>query len=630
VKSLTQFWRVLAVETAKGCHASASIERDIKRFNARFEHEGESFLTITLPSFGKNIERCLERGMVDPNLDFHGWKYREGLPVFLGGFLDRVFDRRSGDLLDAPDEVSIRALRQLTLLFGKMWRLCDESRTSASLVQYVETDKEVGEWQDSFRESDLQVRYQRMARLLCRDVFVKLDEDIYYNRILPKHGPGATAERITGNGKFNQIEWTDRLEAVFPYGEYAIPSWRYYYRLDEAAFLDPGNERPVRVVTVPKTQEKPRIIAIEPVCMQYMQQGLMEKIVNYIETDAVLGAVIGFADQSFNQQLAREGSFYGHLATLDLSEASDRVSYEHVVALMHDFPFVREGVTACRSTRASVPAHLNHDELVIELNKFASMGSALCFPFEAMVFTTVIAMAIEEENIRVDGPEAAVKNRVDLHRILRGVRVYGDDIVVPVQYVACVIRNLEAFGLKVNTGKSFWKGNFRESCGKEYYSGVDVSLVRVRHEFPSSRKSVTEMISMVSLRNQLFVAGYHDTAEWLDDKIMEILPMFPFVLPNSPILGRWTFGDLSQDGWDPNLHVPLVTGYVVKARPPLNAAVEETALMKWFLKRGNEPFPNVNHLTRSGRPDAVYLKRRTVPITETIPAVERPWDNPWR
>jgi hypothetical protein len=90
---------------------------DIKTVHRRVEHEGMSFLTISLPNFGKDIEKCLDQGYADRNL-FQGFSWQAGLPRFLGGFLDLVFDRGTGLLVDEPDIDAMQAVRQLRLMYG--------------------------------------------------------------------------------------------------------------------------------------------------------------------------------------------------------------------------------------------------------------------------------------------------------------------------------------------------------------------------------------------------------------------------------------------------------------------------------------------------------------------------------
>lgn len=594
MKSLTHLWRKVLEELGTWCHASTTL--DFKKVESRVKHEGLSFLTITLPAFGKDFEKSLEEGLVDRS-SFLGFARKGGLPLFLGGFLDRVFDRGTGRLLDDPDIDSIYAIRQLTLMFAKISLPCSQEREKSAMSGYIECEKEVRR-NDALLPSELREEFRRMSLRLFGDVLAEVDRKVYDDELIPKHGPGATADRLRGNAKYDQSEWPSRLESVLPYGDYAIPNWRYNYRLDRVKLLEPRDERPVRVISVPKTLKTPRIIAIEPTCMQYTQQAIAEALVTCLEHDPVVRDMIGFSDQVPNQQLAELGSRVGSLATVDLSEASDRVSNQHVRTLLMHFPHLFGAVDASRSRKADVPGHG-----VIRLAKFASMGSALCFPIEAMVFLTIVFMAIQKAHKRQ-------LTRKDLQSYAGQVRVYGDDIIVPVDCIHPVTELLEAFGLKVNLGKTFWKGNFRESCGRDYYDGTDVSIVRVRHEFPSSQADVSEVISLVSLRNQFYAAGLWTTSGWLDSRIEAILGDFPYVAPTSPVLGRHSFLGYEIQRMHPELHSPLVKGYVVRSRKPLSKVTGEGALLKWFLKRGDLPFADRDHLERTGRPDAVDIKLR--------------------
>jgi len=602
MKSLTLLWREVANELAAWCCTSTTL--DFKTVESRVKHEGLSFLTITLPTFGKDFEKSLDQGKVDRCL-FQGFSWKGGLPQFLGGFLDRVFDRGTGRLVDEPCIDSIFAIRQLTLMFGKMLLPCSDARVAAAMKGYIDCEQEVRRADKRTTSEDCEA-FRRMSALLFRDVFTKVDSDIYNGDILPKHGPGSTAERISGNSKYSQSVWPDRLESIFNFVDYALPNPRHHRLLDRVDFLEPGSETPVRVISVPKTLSTPRIIAIEPVAMQYMQQGLMEKFVDYLEQDHLVRDMIGFTHQVPNQDLARKGSHSGDLATLDLSEASDRVSNQHVREMLHNWTWLNQAVDATRSRKADVPGFG-----VIRLAKYASMGSALCFPMEAMVFLTIIFLGLQAEHKRQF-------TRKDVQSFAGRVRVYGDDLVIPVDHVRSVVEALETFGFQVNQGKSFWNGKFRESCGKEYYDSHDVSIVRCRRSFPTQRSDVLEIISFINLRNRLYEHGLWMTAKWMDERIREdlrkVIKAYPTVLPTSPALGRISHLSLvdSEVKWDPKLHIPLVRGLVVSAIKPRDWLNGEFALLKWFLKRGDEPFADRDHLERHGRPDAVDIKLRWV------------------
>jgi hypothetical protein len=164
------------------------------------------------------------------------------------------------------------------------------------------------------------------------------------------------------------------------------------------------------------------------------------------------------------------------------------------------------------------------------------------------------------------------------------VRVFGDDLIVPVDHVLSIVQTLEHFGARVGLDKSFWTGRFRESCGKEYFNGTDVSLVRVRQALPSTIADATEVIATVSLRNQLYMLGYWRTSRWLDNLLKGILKYYPYVGPDSSVLGRVSCLGYETQRMHPSLHSPQVRGYVVQAKAPSDELDGTGALLKCLLK----------------------------------------------
>ncbi len=598
MKSHLQLLRVVLDEMGTRCCTSTI--RDWKTITERTKHEGLSFLTIALPKFCSDLEKGLANSKVDSSI-FVGYSKIGYLPKFLSGFTSQVFDPVSGELLPAPSIDAIHSLRQITLLMGKINLPCSEERVEAAIDKYMECEKQV-KFHDQYLSESRKWQFEKMALKVWGSVLAQVDKDIYEGAIIPKHGPGKTADRLIGNAKYNQTVWTRRLDEIFPFEEFILPNWNPLVDSPDINLLEPEAEIPVKVVTVPKTLKTPRIIAIEPTCMQYAQQGILRSLVSNIERDDILSMLVGFDDQLPNQELARRGSLYGNLATLDLSEASDRVSNQLVRLLTKSFPWVTKGFDATRSRKADVPGRG-----VIRLAKFASMGSALCFPVEAMVFLTIVLIGIEKKL-------SSQFSNLALTDLVGKVRVYGDDIIVPVEYVRSVVEELEAFGLKVNFDKSFWTGRFRESCGKEYYAGEDVSIVRVRRNLPLQRRHVQEIISTVSLRNQMYFAGNWKTAAFLDEWLERIIP-FPVVLPESPALGRHSFLGYTSEKECRFLHKSLVRAYRVTSRPPPSKLDGPGALLKYFLTSSDQPVTDGNHLERAGRPKAVNIKLGWVSAT---------------
>lgn len=604
---LTAVLRDCAVE----CHTDPS--GDIKKMSSRIEEEGESFLTLTLPTIAEALERGLESGSLDLTT-LTGFTCKRGLPLMLGGFLRQVFDS-DGRLLDKPSVGAIASIRQICLMWKKILLPCAPKRISDAFSTYVETDKEVPDLVD-FRASSPRLfeAIHYVSRVLWTDVLGDANEIAASRSSYPRHGPGATAERIRGNSKYLLRTWHDRLEEFFPFDQFGVPNPGWLSAEDSASdvtFLSPGAEPPVRVISVPKTMKGPRIIAIEPVCVQYTQQAMMSVIVSALEGHSLTGGRIGFSDQSVNQSLALRASKDKSLATLDLKEASDRVPLWGVELMLSGVPDLLGALLACRSTSADVPGHG-----LIHLRKFASMGSATCFPVEAMFFYTVIvAGRLLSRNGRWT-PSM-------VRKLAKSVYVYGDDILVPVDQVEIVVDSLQATGLKVNTRKSFWTGKFRESCGMDAYDGHRVTPVYVRREPPTTIADAACIISWVSLANQLYLAGFWGSARYVREVVENILGPLPSVSQEAGCLGWHSCRNtVSVHGWDRSLQRFAVRTYVTRTvwrNDPLSGMA---ALMKCLLQLENghsaiSPvdvlFPHGKdgeHLLRSVRSVALSTKRR--------------------
>jgi hypothetical protein len=218
--------------------------------------------------------------MIGPDL-FRSFKKRSGLPVFLRGFLDQVFDVRTAMLREHPSHSAIRAIRQLTLIFKKIERETTDSRKRNAENAYVSCEEDLEVIDESL--TDVQRRdFSTSFAWLYSDVLNDLTKAIERSDIKPKHGPGSTQDKLLGNRKWDFPLWTSRLEFLFPYARFCSHTWMK--NTDYSFSLLPSElEPPVKVVFVPKTQKTPRVIAMEPTHMQYVQQALMTSLIPLLE-----------------------------------------------------------------------------------------------------------------------------------------------------------------------------------------------------------------------------------------------------------------------------------------------------------------------------------------------------------
>jgi hypothetical protein len=261
--------------------------------------------------------------------------------------------------------------------------------------------------------------------------------------------------------------------------------------------------------------------------MQYTQQGIRDVLYDVIESHWLTGGHINFRDQSINQSLAMSSSKDGQLATIDLKDASDRVPRDLALLMFSANPDLRDAVDACRSTSALLP----DGRLVSPLMKFASMGSALCFPIEAMYFYTICIVAL----LRFHNLPVSHKN---VFMCSRDVYVYGDDIVVPKDVAASVLESLAKYNCKVNSSKTFFNGYFRESCGTDAYYGTRVTPVYLRKLFPKNRQQASSIVSNVATANLFYEQGMVRSALYLFRMVEKVTGPLPSVPSNSASLGR--------------------------------------------------------------------------------------------
>jgi len=128
-----------------------------------------------------------------------------------------------------------------------------------------------------------------------------------------------------------------------------------------------------------------RSICVEPGLTSFYQLALGEEI-----RRRLLRVGVDIRDQTRNQLLAREGSVTGLLATIDLSSASDTMSYELIRYLLPPDWF--DLLTSFRSPSVTYKGS------VIDLEMFSSMGNGFTFPLETLVYWSLTYAASQQKN----------------------------------------------------------------------------------------------------------------------------------------------------------------------------------------------------------------------------------------
>jgi hypothetical protein len=194
------------------------------------------------------------------------------------------------------------------------------------------------------------------------------------------------------------------------------------------------------------------------------------------------------------------------------------VSLRLVERLFEGLPLL-DALKASRSSFTQLP-----DGRKVRLASFAPMGSAVCFPIEAMCF---YALAV-----------AAISMHTSTTRYLRlpnkqfrapEVYVYGDDIIVRREDYASLLQYFPEVGLKFNLGKCCVARFFRESCGCDAFDGIDVTPIRLRTTWHHRGiREPRELVSYVALSNALHKSGYCGTAALIKRMVERRYGTLPF------------------------------------------------------------------------------------------------------
>lgn len=183
----------------------ATFSRDVKTCENRLTAEGESFLTKTLPAFGKIFDLALQERT--PFVQTYFKKVGRGcvLPKFLIGLTRRVFNEK-GEVLQHPCTTSITLIRQLCFWFKKLEKGFSDESLQLATSDLEKVDADLPD-RDTLRVNRNLVRAKGLLRILFR----KLD----IRNLAFRHGPGAVAggENVVEKRKMKRAY--RNLERVF-------------------------------------------------------------------------------------------------------------------------------------------------------------------------------------------------------------------------------------------------------------------------------------------------------------------------------------------------------------------------------------------------------------------------------
>lgn len=386
------------------------------------------------------------------------------------------------------DGAYLKYLRDLLLFCYKAEYKPTHEQLKSAQADFEETDQGLEAWERSAQADLNRNPLLRTARQIVSAVIGNID----WREISPHHGPGSVYPSHAPDEKSRFLSYYPTIQRWYPYDKYfwPLPSfWDEIMVTESKGPIKESDRIVAKLVAVPKDSRGPRLISVHPKESIWIQQGQRRLLEDAITRSPLTRGRINFTDQTVNAGIALTSSRTREFCTLDLSEASDRISSKLVEALFGSYTYE---ILSC--SRASHIKLL--DGRLMELRKWAPMGNALCFPVESLVFYAMV--------------RAGIRSRYGID--CNEVYVFGDDIAFPAKYYEGAVNGLIRSGAKPNQLKTFRRGLFRESCGVDAYNGVDVTPFRMRRAVIASTQDV---ISLLDLAKRLRKAGYEHCASHL-------------------------------------------------------------------------------------------------------------------
>lgn len=296
-------------------------------------------------------------------------------------------------------------------------------------------------------------------------LFFKLSDKL----VVPKKAVNYLAAHMSYNPN-----WVDSLAVHYHTQQNADESrLSYEMRVFRKHFVVVEDHFPSRIGFVPKDSTEFRTIGIE-------MNGLMvlQKVIGNLIRMKLKKVGINLDSQQRNRHLARLAKTFG-LATIDLANASNSISLNLVRALLpYDWFQV---ISDFRSSHGNCPSY---DSDVIEYEMVSSMGNGFTFELESLIFYALAKACAEKVGVHPT-------------EVKKSITVFGDDIIVPQRVAPTLIEGMSLFGFTVNIKKSFLEGFFFESCGADYYNGIDVRPFLIKRQVSTVRDLFFVMNSLM-------------------------------------------------------------------------------------------------------------------------------------
>jgi hypothetical protein len=350
---------------------------------------------------------------------------------------------------------------------------------------------------------------------------------------------------------------------------------------------------------VPKNNETGRVISPEQTVRASKGKAVFSVLATY------LPAGIYIYDQEINQMAALLGSSKKTVYdTLDQSKASDSQTWplffelyptqftELVRPLLADFMSIPKDGSTGKEKRENV-----------RIMTAMAMGHPLTFIMECLTFFACgLAGVLLTSQLTLQ--EARLPRKVELENgnvtYLSKVLIVGDDMAILSEYTEATMHVLTALGFLLNEEKSFTSDHpYRESCGKEYFEGDDVSPIyyprsplgrldessgglRWEYNFKMGNSEPTDNLTrLVELQHRVIPWSFHAN-NWISALIKQVFPSMTESAIGSTYSDLWVTNPTVTKKYSPYAFITeYYTGSSTRRNWVKREDVEEVTVTSW-------------------------------------------------
>jgi hypothetical protein len=394
---------------------------------------------------------CKEKLLIDPWLDSQTAAARSLANSFYNKFVDMC----------EPDAEQ-RAFAKFTSANErcKQYRLSDNAKNS---------------WDDEF--------VGRFKQALFRILYPRWDSTFELYEILSeaRDGPGSSIQ-VVGCDSYSKLfasRGSSTSVALVKYFKYFFSHdhrWRSALEFRQEHFGDVETVVSSKLSFVPKNRDTMRSICVEPSVNMFFQLGLGSLLEGRLKSHSGIDLA---TQPGKNRRLACIGSIDGSYATIDLASASDTISLNLLKEVLPAQFYELLLKLRCGST--------TYQKQSFDLHMVSTMGNGFTFPLQTIIFSACVEAVYGCFDIPIEHP---------FGDSLGNYGVFGDDIICRTEMYRHVCRCLGLLGFTVNAAKSFSEGPFRESCGEDYFNGVNI-----RGVYAKSLRTVQDFTVLVNRLN---------------------------------------------------------------------------------------------------------------------------------